>query len=140
MQFGVIPRSDGPLARKLNAEARRRREMKRRYRLDSLIATLKKARAAPLQEQRPTVVMPAKRIQVDIATKHGFTSHDLMSARRDAVLCRARDEAVFQIARQTRMSLSQIAKLFDRDHTTILASIRRFADRNGLPRIREAQA
>lgn len=79
-------------------------------------------------------VAKARAIVVATAEYHGLRFRDLVSENRTAHVVRARDEAAYRIAAETGMSQSAIGRLIGhRDHTSILAAIRRHARRAGLP-------
>jgi len=60
------------------------------------------------------------RIARRICTALRITKHDLMSMRRSRELVFARQAIVYWACRRTTLSLPQIGKRLDRDHTTIL--------------------
>lgn len=60
-----------------------------------------------------------------VAADHGLTSADLYGRSRTRRVVAARQAAMLAVRRQTDMSLSEIGRLFDRDHTTVLHGIRR---------------
>ena len=72
-----------------------------------------------------------------VAQKHGFTMLEFDARTRRGKVVRARHEAMYLIAQQTTLSYPQIGRLFGFDHTTVLRGIRKHADRNNLPRVRE---
>jgi chromosomal replication initiator protein len=55
---------------------------------------------------------------------------DLLSAKRTPAVARARHLAMFLARELTPLSLSQIAREFDRDHSTVIHAIRAVGDRN----------
>lgn len=85
--------------------------------------------AAPIGPQR-LEDMPepqrARYILAMCAIKHGVSTDDILSPRRHAFVCAARHEAAWTIKKRTQWSLPRIGKFMaDRDHTSILNSIRR---------------
>ena len=61
---------------------------------------------------------------IDVVSKHyGITVEDLKSKKRTAAIAMARHVAIYMIRNMTDMSLPAIAKVFSRDHTTIMASL-----------------
>jgi chromosomal replication initiation ATPase DnaA len=61
----------------------------------------------------------------EVAKKHGFSYNEMLSVRRPAALCRARQEAYWRCVRETRFSLPTIGRFFgNRDHSTILKGAR----------------
>lgn len=59
-----------------------------------------------------------------IAFNHGVPISQIMSASREQVTCRARF-ACYCALRDRGLSLPQIARFFNRDHTTVLYGIKR---------------
>lgn len=69
----------------------------------------------------------AKRIMREICEKYGVTQIDLISDRRTANLVRPRQHACWRLRHETTLSYPSIGKLMGgRDHTTAIASVRRF--------------
>lgn len=69
-------------------------------------------------------------IQELVCIRLGFALADLISPRRPAPLVRARQVAIYLARELTPLSMAKIGQLFgDRDHSTILASHRKIADR-----------
>ena len=74
----------------------------------------------------PTTPMRAKRIMQEICKLYGVRMIDLVSQRRDALTCRARQHCYWTMRHETTWSLPRIGKFFgNRDHTSILHGIRR---------------
>lgn len=89
----------------------------------------------PTQPEEPSVWRPAwKVIAEQMCRKHGVTVAEILSPRREQRLSVIRQEIWYRLARETTMSLPQIGKRFNRDHTSILHGIRvharRLMDRN----------
>lgn len=83
----------------------------------------------------------AKSIRATTARKHGISMKDMDGEYRGQRYTKARQEAMYLIARDTNLSYPRIGRMFgDRDHTTILHGVIRHADRNGLPRVREKKS
>ena len=70
--------------------------------------------AAPTLEQ----------IQEAVCSVHGIDRAELLSARRSAKVARARQLAMYLARDLTPLSLAEIARGFDRDHSTVLHAIR----------------
>lgn len=69
-------------------------------------------------------------IRDQVAAASGFTVPQLVSRRKDKFCVEARRIAIFIAHRQTAKSLAVIGRSFgDRDHTTVLASLRAIATR-----------
>lgn len=84
----------------------------------------------PAQPEEPSVWRPAwKVIAEQMCRKHGVTVAEILSPRREQRLSVIRQEIWYRLARETTMSLPQIGKRFNRDHTSILHGIRVHARR-----------
>jgi hypothetical protein len=71
----------------------------------------------------------ARTIQHAVCAYYGVTLQDLLSPRRHAEIMRPRQVAVWLCRTMTALSMPKIGQLFgDRDHTTILAAIRKVAE------------
>lgn len=73
----------------------------------------------------PSLQVPWKRIAAEVCAKHRVAWRDMFSTRRSKGMVAARHEAMWRIYNETSLSLPQIGKKFDRDHTTILHAIRK---------------
>ncbi len=69
----------------------------------------------------PTDVM-VDRILAATAKKYGVTVEDIKSKKKTDSIANARHTAVYIIRKLTNLSLKETGKIFDRDHTTALAS------------------
>lgn len=70
---------------------------------------------------------PAERTRLIIARvaeNTGIPLDAILGPRRTKAVCRARDQAVWELRQKTRLSLPQIGRVFTRDHTTAINSIR----------------
>ena len=70
----------------------------------------------------PTSVTVEK-IFSSVYQKYGIKKEDLVSAKRNKEIAYARHITVYIIREVTEMSLPNIAKIFNRDHSTIISSI-----------------
>ena len=68
-------------------------------------------------------------IQEAVASVLGVPRAELVSARRTPRIARARQLAMYLARELTSLSLAQIAREFDRDHTTVLHAIRSVSKR-----------
>ena len=68
-------------------------------------------------------------IQDAVCSVLGVPRADLLSARRTARVSRARQLAMYLTRELTTLSLAQIAREFDRDHTTVLHAVRTVSKR-----------
>ena len=60
-------------------------------------------------------------IQREACVKHGVSMEALLGERRDKKIVQARHEAIRSVYSQLQgLSLSRIARAFNRDHTTVL--------------------
>lgn len=66
-----------------------------------------------------------KCIAEEVCARHGVTMTEMISHRRAMRVVPARFEAIWRCHKETPMSLPQIGKHFDRDHTSVLYAIRR---------------
>lgn len=71
-----------------------------------------------------------KVVMAEVAKKYNVSMLDITSPRRDMPTVMARQEFCYRLRHETRMTLPQIAKrIGNRDHTTVLHSIRKHAAR-----------
>lgn len=55
-----------------------------------------------------------------IASKHGLTAKDLLSKGRFAHITRARNEAIFDVLNIFRMRFSEVGRIFNMSHSSIM--------------------
>ena len=91
--------------------------------IDPIVALLAKYRVVVDSEVKPSVPT-GKRIIRECAAEVGLTVNDMRSKGRVRPLARARQYAMWRIAKETSLSLPQIGRLLCRDHTTVLHAIR----------------
>jgi hypothetical protein len=60
-----------------------------------------------------------------VGLKHGFRIDQMRTAERSRPFVAARDEAMQLLATHTNMSLPEIGRRFNRDHTSVLHSLRK---------------
>jgi len=78
----------------------------------------------------PATISQAETILREVCLSHRIRRNELLSARRDAALVRARHEACWRMKNETSLSYPQIGRLLGgRDHTTILHGVRKHAER-----------
>jgi chromosomal replication initiation ATPase DnaA len=100
------------------AEARRRAE----YRRELAIAAMERAIPKP----RPSTPFDARNLIGRVAAWHGFTVDDVLGPSRARPLVQARFDAVAAVKMAyPGMSLPMLGRLFKRDHTSILAALRK---------------
>jgi chromosomal replication initiator protein len=92
--------------------------------------------SVPTQESRlsPAEVDAAdgarvQAIQEAICSVCSVSRQDLLSAKRSSHISHARQLAMYLAREETSISLAQIARAFNRDHTTVLHAIRAVAGR-----------
>jgi chromosomal replication initiator protein len=68
-------------------------------------------------------------IQEAVCSVRGVSREDLLSAKRSARISHARQLAMFLARQETSLSLAQIAREFNRDHSTVLHAIRTVSGR-----------
>ncbi len=64
-----------------------------------------------------------ERILIAVAKKYGVTVEDIKSKKKTDNIANARHISVYIIRKETGLSLKDIGKIFNRDHTTIMASV-----------------
>ncbi len=69
-----------------------------------------------------------REISAEVCAQTGLSEADLFSMSRRKDICRARD-VVWLVAQREGWSLTDIARTFGRDHTSVLAGINRELDR-----------
>lgn len=78
----------------------------------------------------PTAEPPTLRaIQDAVCAVNGITREELLSPRRSTRIAHARQLAMYLARELTPLSLTEIARGFDRDHTTVLHAIRSVSSR-----------
>lgn len=67
----------------------------------------------------------AEKILCDVAAKHDLPPPVIRGREKTKAVVKARDEAILRIRNEVGLSLTEIGAVFRRDHTTILAALRR---------------
>ena len=81
-------------------------------------------------EPVPTAEPPSlTAIQDAVCAVSGLTRNELLSPRRSPRIARSRQLAMYLARELTPLSLSEIARAFDRDHTTVMHAIRSVSSR-----------
>jgi chromosomal replication initiator protein len=76
-------------------------------------------------EESPAADSPSvDAIQEAICSVRGVSRQDLLSAKRTSSISHARQLAMYLTRQETSLSLAQIAREFNRDHTTVLHAVR----------------
>lgn len=73
--------------------------------------------------------MKAEEIATSVALRHGFKMEDLLRQDRYAPLVRARQEAIYFVRELTDLSYLAMGDIFDRDHSTLVYSVRKHRER-----------
>ena len=60
------------------------------------------------------------------AVRHGCTAEDILGRDKPKELAAARHEAVYLVTLHTSYSLARIGRMFGRDHTTLIHSLKKF--------------
>lgn len=87
----------------------------------ALIAAMEGGKSTPAPQSM-------RGILADVSARHGVPVDAIMGRERTQRITRARQEAM-ALARQGGRSLEQIARVFQRDHTTVMDGIRRHEER-----------
>lgn len=75
--------------------------------------------------EQPVGPFAGRRIAISVAKAHGIKFREMISSRRTRNLAWARQHAMWEMKRHTKLSLPQIGLILgDRDHTTVLHGIR----------------
>ena len=91
---------------------------------------VRRALGAGAGEPMPTAEPPTLRaIQDAVCSIEGVGREDLLSPRRSPRIARARQVAMYLARELTPLSLAEIARGFDRDHTTVMHAIRAVGER-----------
>ncbi len=92
------------------------------------LAQYREAYANAIPQTAPSQI--AKRIIEQVCIETGISQDLIKSPIRTNPVSQARQEAIWRIAADTTLSLPQIGRIFNRDHTTILHAIRRMNDKH----------
>lgn len=63
-----------------------------------------------------------------VAENYGVAVEDIKGQKRNANIAMARHMSIYLVRRNTNLSLEDIGKRFDRDHSTVISSIRRIEE------------
>lgn len=81
----------------------------------------------PVPAPDPIYIAPSAKIINEVAAKHKVSAGEIKGPRRNRYIVAARFEAILRIHRELpHMSLPQIGRVFNRDHTSILHAIRKY--------------
>ena len=73
-----------------------------------------------------------KQVATEVAKAHGLTFHELVSERRHKKYIKARHEAMHMMYDETSLSMVQIGKILNRDHTSVLHGIKAYKNKTEL--------
>ena len=130
-QFG-LPRSRGTSPAYRRILAAERAWLARSGMTAEAVAAPKPVWRAPkVMERRPaeqawTLIIEA------VAVAHGLTAADILGDSRCRRFVLARQEAMYRLAGETKLTIATIGKHMRRDHTTVLHGVFAYADRHGL--------
>ncbi len=85
------------------------------------------AESSPAASAAPAPSLEA--IQDAVCAVHGLSREELVSPRRAAPVARARQQAMYLARELTPLSLAEVARGFNRDHSTVLHATRAVAER-----------
>ena len=94
-----------------------RQGMLRRKKVQRVLERLEAAPATPQ--------LPMAKIAREVAYKYAVTVNDIRSERRAPYLVAARHEVFWRCKTETENSYPAIGKFFRRDHTTVIAGVRK---------------
>jgi hypothetical protein len=73
---------------------------------------------------------PIEAIAAEEAERAGITLAQILGAQRSQKYVQPRHFAMWRASRETRASLSEIARAYDRDHTSVIHALRKVEERN----------
>lgn len=91
---------------------------------ESITVELAKKCIADMVESNDPPEITAKKVIETVSKKYGIPVDEIYGRKRTKPISNARNVSIFIIRRITSLSLNEIAELYDRDHSTILSSIR----------------
>jgi len=65
----------------------------------------------------------------EVCEKHGITEIDVRSSRRHPEICKCRHEIMWRLSREVFLSLGEIGRRINRDHTTVIHGIAKHEER-----------
>lgn len=79
-------------------------------------------------ERRHKYFATVKKIMREVCDKHGILEVEFLGERHSPVYVAARQEACWRARNETGASFPLIGEVFNRDHSTILYSVRKYSD------------
>ena len=131
-QFGVLPSSTSPAAKRLYEAGRHfavRRLREAYARLPRAFPNAETAEVASVEESPISATPTMREILCEISAKHKIGVLDILSDRRSHPIVLARQEFMFRAKAETLNSLSAIARFCRRDHTTVMHGVNAHAKR-----------
>lgn len=98
---------------------------------------IKARKANPLTDPEYVAGLPGpntRAMLLPFLKKHGVIWSEMVTDRREKVLTLARQE-MYTVLRKSGWTYTKIARLFNRDHTSVLWGVRRWEERNGVDAI-----
>ena len=90
----------------------------------------------PLTKSKPmpTKIRPSRMrlLALQVADKHGLTVEDMRSECRKQRFGRARQEFYYRARTELARSYPQIGRFLNKDHSTVIHGLKKFAERTGL--------
>ena len=90
------------------------------------------APSEPLNYRFRTPKLPRNQffhILVEVATKHEVTPDELIGHNRRAKIVWIRREVIWRAVKEQKYSIARVARWLQKDHTTIIHDLRRWAER-----------
>lgn len=81
--------------------------------------------------QAAQAMSPAVKFMRDWCHRHGIAEHEMVGVRRTRQLANARQQLIWEIHDRFGMSLPQLGRMFNRDHSTVLHAIRKISAQRG---------
>ena len=92
--------------------------------IDLFVVTRRFFRSAAWCSARKNNAVTAKKIVSRVSKKYGVSEEEIYGRKRAKPIANARNISIYIIRKLTDLTLVQIAQTFDRDHSTVLSSIR----------------
>ena len=87
-----------------------------------------KTAVADILNAKASAVTP-ERILTFVSQKYGIPTEDIIGKRKTDAIATARQVAIYLLRELTEMSFANIGKVFNRDHSTVVASVNKVKDR-----------
>ena len=80
-------------------------------------------------EAKAAVIEGSKVFSKNLMKKYGIPTEDIIGKRKTDAIATARQVAIYLLRELTEMSFANIGKVFNRDHSTVVASVNKVKDR-----------